>query len=194
MSLPELTPEDVLLIVDVQKDFCPGGALPVAEGDQVVPALNRWIEAARLSHALIVASRDWHPADHVSFRARAGPWPTHCVQNTRGADFHPNLRLPTDAMVLSKGTERDKDSYSPFEGTNLAEMLRSRGVRRVWVGGLAQDVCVLAAVRDALAAGFEVHLLAEATRPVNVNPGDGQRALEEMRGAGAVIESGGADA
>jgi len=194
MNLPALSPEDALLLVDVQVDFCPGGSLPVSEGDRIVPVLNRWIEAARRDGAVIVASRDWHPSNHVSFRDQGGPWPAHCMQNTSGAAFHPNLRLPSEAVILSKGTAQDKDNYSPFEGTNLADTLRRRGVRRVWVGGLAQDVCVRASVLDALAAGFEVHVLADATRAVNVSPGDGARALEDMRGRGAVIEPGGTDA
>jgi nicotinamidase/pyrazinamidase len=194
MNLPPLSPQDALLLVDVQNDFCPGGALPVAEGDRIVPVLNRWIEAARRGGAFLVASRDWHPPNHISFRERGGPWPIHCVQNTPGADFHADLKLPDDARIVSKGTRPDKDNYSPFEGTDLEETLRGRGIRRVWVGGLAQDVCVKAAALDALAAGFEVHVLAEATRAVNVNPGDGARALEEMRSHGAAIESGGTDA
>src|SRR5262249_46250784 len=149
--------------VDVQNDFCPGGALPVAEGHQVVPVLNRWIEAARRGGARIVASRDCHPPGHVSFRDRGGPWPVHCVQDTPGAAFHPGLNLPAEAAVLSKGSAPDRDNYSPFADTGLADTLRRQGVRRVWVGGLAQDVCVRAAVLDALAAGFEVHLIEDAT-------------------------------
>jgi nicotinamidase/pyrazinamidase len=189
MSLPELSGHDALLIVDVQNDFCPGGALPVAEGDQVVPVLNRWIDAARQGHAQVVASRDWHPRHHISFRERGGPWPAHCVQDTPGAAFRSDLRLPADALIVSKATAADKDNYSDFVDTDLAETLRRRGVRRLWVGGLAQDVCVRATVLDALAAGFEVHMILDATRPVNVKPDDGQRAIEEMRRHGAVIES-----
>jgi nicotinamidase/pyrazinamidase len=194
MKPPALSPTEALLIVDVQNDFCPGGALPVAEGDQVVPVLNRWIEAARRDGAVIVASRDWHPHGHISFRERGGPWPVHCVQNTPGAAFHPGLNLPASALVLSKGTAPDRDNYSPFVDTDLADTLRRQAVQRLWVGGLAQDVCVRAAVLDALAAGFVVHVIEDATRAVNVTPGDGQRALEEMRIQGAVIESRGNDA
>src|ERR1700757_4198445 len=133
--------KDALIIVDVQNDFCPGGALPVAEGDRVVPVLNRWIDSAGRGRALIVASRDWHPRNHISFRERGGPWPVHCVQDTPGAAFHPDLHLPADALIRSKGMAPDKDNYSPFEGTDFTETLRRRGVRRLWVGGLAQDVC-----------------------------------------------------
>ncbi len=194
MSLPELSSSDGLLIVDVQNDFCPGGALPVAEGERVVPVLNCWIDAARRGHAMIVASRDWHPRNHISFHERGGPWPVHCVQDTPGAAFRSDLHLPADAVIRSKGTATDKDNYSPFEATDLADILRRGCVRRLWVGGLAQDYCVRATVLDALAAGFEVHVILDATRAVNVQPGDGQRALDVMRAHGAVIERGESDA
>jgi nicotinamidase/pyrazinamidase len=192
MSLPALGPADALILVDVQNDFCPGGALPVKEGDQIVPLLNQWIEAAREGGAYIIASRDWHPPGHVSFRERGGSWPVHCVQNTSGAAFHSELRLPPGTPVVSKGTDRDRDNYSALEGTELAEMLRKRSVRRVWIGGLALDVCVRATVLDALREGFEVHLIEAGTRPVV--PRDGRRAVAEMRVAGCFVENGGSDA
>ncbi len=179
---------DALLIVDLQNDFCPGGSLAVPEGDQVVPVLNRWIEAARETRLPIYASRDWHPENHVSFADRGGPWPPHCVQDTQGAAFHPDLKLPEEAVVISKGTDPDRDQYSALDDTGLGARMRQDGVRRVWAGGLAQDVCVRASVLDAAEEGFEVHLILPATRAVDVNPGDGDRALEEMREAGAVIE------
>ncbi len=179
---------DALLIVDVQNDFCPGGALAVPEGDRVIPVLNRWIEAARAGGARIYASRDWHPSDHVSFSQQGGPWPAHCVHDTVGARLHARLELPDEAEVVDKGVNRRRDSYSAFHETDLADRLRAAGVRRVWVGGLAQDYCVLATVLDALKEGLEVHLLTAATRPVEVHPGDGRRALEKMRAAGAVLE------
>ncbi|MEX2142256.1 MAG: nicotinamidase [Pirellulales bacterium] len=190
---PELRPGDALILVDVQNDFCPGGALPVNEGDEIVPVLNRWIEAAKKARAKIVASRDWHPPDHVSFRPRGGPWPVHCVQNTPGAELHPDLKLPARTSVVSKGTDPDRDSYSAFDGTRLGRNLKRRGVHRVWVGGLALDVCVRATVLDALKAGFEVHLIKAGTRAVNVGESDGQRALREMQTAGCLIEEGGDD-
>jgi nicotinamidase/pyrazinamidase len=185
-----LGPADALLIVDVQNDFCPRGALPVPEGDRVVPVLNRWIDAATAGAAAVVASRDWHPPGHVSFRQRGGPWPAHCVQGTDGAAFHPDLRLPADARLVSKGADPDRDAYSAFADPALADDLRRRGVRRVWVGGLAEDVCVRASVLDALKEEFEVHLIADAVRPVNVRPDDGRRARREMRDAGCVVEGG----
>lgn len=180
---------DALLIVDVQNDFCPGGALAVDEGDRVVPVLNEWIARARDAGVPVYASRDWHPLDHCSFSERGGPWPEHCVQGTPGAEFHPDLQLPDDAVIVSKGQSIDRDNYSAFDDTGLTGMLREAGVHRLWVGGLAQDVCVKATVIDACEAGFETHLLLPATRAVNVKPGDGERSVEEMRDAGAHIET-----
>ena len=184
--LPRLRTTDALIIVDVQNDFCPGGALPIEEGDRVVPVLNRWLEAARKAGARIVATRDWHPAGHVSFHERGGPWPAHCVQGSRGAELRSDLKLPKDFLLVSKGTLPDRDDYSDFEMTGLAEELKKYGVRRVWIGGLAQDVCVRATVLDALKKGFEVHLIKDATRPVNAVAG--VRAIHEMRAAGCVID------
>jgi nicotinamidase/pyrazinamidase len=181
-------PGDALLLVDVQNDFCSGGALEVPEGSQVVPLLNEWIESACVARIPVFASRDWHPSNHISFRSRGGPWPPHCVQGSSGAAFHPELKLPKEAHIISKATSPEEDSYSAFGGTKLVEQLRGLGVERLWIGGLAQDYCVLQTVLDAIRAGFEVRVIADATRAVNVRPDDGERALEEMRGAGAVIE------
>ncbi|MGH7898608.1 MAG: nicotinamidase [Candidatus Binatia bacterium] len=180
---------DALLVVDVQNDFCPGGALAVPDGDRVVPILNRWIAAAVQARVPVHASRCWHPASHVSFRSRGGPWPPHCVQNTTGAEFYPDLALPPDTAILAKGTDPDRDEYSAFHSGELAERLRRDGVRRIFVGGLALDYCVRATVLDGLAAGFDVVLLRRATRAVEVGPGDGEQALAEIGAAGAVILS-----
>jgi nicotinamidase/pyrazinamidase len=177
--------EDGLLIVDVQSDFCPGGSLAVADGDAVVPVLNRYIRDAGAAGIPVFASRDWHPRGHCSFVDQGGPWPAHCLQDSKGAAFHPRLKLPADTRVISKGQSKDRDQYSALDGTGLPETLRAMGVRRLWVGGLAQDICVHATVMDALKEGFEVKLIVEATRPVNANPGDGERALDEMRRGGA---------
>lgn len=176
---------DALLIVDVQNDFLPGGALPVPEGDAVVPVLNRWIERFTARRLPVYATRDWHPPNHCSFREQGGPWPPHCVAGTEGAAFAPGLKLPPDAVIVSKATEPDREAYSGFQGTDLAERLRAQGVRRLFVGGLATDYCVLSTVRDALREGFEVVLIEDAVRAVDVQPGDGARALEEMRRLGA---------
>ncbi|MDQ2068704.1 nicotinamidase [Natronospira bacteriovora] len=182
---PDYAPDDALLIVDVQNDFCPGGALAVEEGDQIIPRLNEAIESARSQGIPVIASRDWHPRGHCSFSEQGGPWPEHCVQDTPGADFHPRLALPTDAEIISKGQSPDRDQYSALEDTGLAESLKDRGIRRLWIGGLAQDVCVHATVMDALKAGFEVKLLRASTRPVDA--AKGREALEEMRAAGAEL-------
>jgi nicotinamidase/pyrazinamidase len=184
--LPELGPQDALIIVDVQPDFCPGGALPILGGDDVVPVLNKWIDRAVDGGALIIASRDWHPATHMSFRDEGGPWPPHCLQDTPGAAFHPDLRLPSSVWKVTKGTRFDRDQYSAFDETGLAEALRARGIRRLWIGGLALDVCVKATALDALGAGFETHLIRSATRPVT--PEGGVQALEALRAAGVQLE------
>jgi nicotinamidase/pyrazinamidase len=186
--LPALGSLDALIIVDVQKDFCPGGALPIRNGDEVVPVLNRWIEAAARTGAPVFASRDWHPPDHLNFASRGGIWPPHCVQGSEGAAFHPDLRLPDDAVIISKGTDRDREAYSAFEGTDLAERLTRRGRTRLWIGGLAQEFCVKQTVLEARRLGFEVHLIEPATRAVNLRPDDGERALAEMREADVRIE------
>lgn len=186
MQARELGPGDALVIVDVQNDFCPGGALPVQDGDAVVSVLNNWIHTAREAGVPVVASRDWHPVGHCSFREQGGPWPEHCVQDTHGARFHPRLALPDDTVTVSKGTAFDRDAYSAFDGTGLDGYLRHLGVHRLWVGGLAEDVCVLATVKDACALGFETHLICEATRPVE--PESEADALQNMRHAGAILE------
>ncbi|MCC5808810.1 MAG: nicotinamidase [Ectothiorhodospiraceae bacterium] len=181
--IAEMTTGDALLIVDVQNDFCPGGALPIAEGDAVVPVLNRWIEQAAARGVPVYASRDWHPVGHVSFEASGGPWPPHCLQDSEGARFHPELKLPETVVKVTKGVRFDQDQNSAFDQTGLAEELRQRGVKRLWVGGLAEDVCVLATVLDGCREGFEVHLIPDATRPVS--PEGGARARQDMQRAGA---------
>ena len=180
----------VLLIVDVQNDFCPGGALPVPGGDRVIPVLNRYIEKCREPQIPIIASRDWHPEKTAHFKAYGGIWPPHCIQDTKGARFHPDLKLPKETVVVSKGMDPEKDSYSAFqafdpEGTPLAELLKSRRVGHLFVGGLATDYCVRASVLDALREGFRATVLADAVCGVELKPGDSQKAFDEMMRAGA---------
>jgi nicotinamidase/pyrazinamidase len=175
-----------LLLVDVQNDFCPGGALAVAEGDQVIAPLNKLIEEFLNRGEPVFRSRDWHPPQTKHFTEFGGTWPVHCVQNTKGAEFHPDLIDDGRIRTISKGMG-DEDSYSAFDGTDLASQLRQLGVEEVWVGGLATDYCVKNTVLDALKQGFEVKALEDAMRAVEVNPGDGERAIEEMRKAGAEI-------
>lgn len=175
-----------LIVVDVQNDFCPGGALAVARGDEVVEPLNRLIEEFLGRGEPVYKSRDWHPARTRHFADYGGTWPVHCVQETRGADFHERLLDDPRVRVVSKGLG-DEDNYSAFDGTTLAADLRREGVGEVWVGGLATDYCVKNTVLDALRAGFRVRALADAMRAVNLQPGDDERALAEMRAAGAEV-------
>jgi nicotinamidase/pyrazinamidase len=176
---------DGLLVVDVQKCFCPGGALPVEGGADIVPILNRWIEAAQEKSIPIYASRDWHPRRHPSFEEQGGEWPDHCIQDSEEAEFHPELKLPGNVVKITKGVRFDQDQNSVFDETGFAERLRDDGVDRLWIGGLALDVCVLATLLDARKAGFTVYLLQEATRPVTSE--GGRDALEMMQEAGAEI-------
>jgi nicotinamidase/pyrazinamidase len=175
-----------LLIVDIQNDFCPGGALAVPEGDRVVPLMNNYIRIFEAKHAPIVATRDWHPPDHCSFKTLGGIWPPHCVQNTPGSAFHPGLKIPKTAMIISKGMNPKIEAYSGFQHTTLGEWLKSRKVGTVCVGGLATDYCVKSTVLDALKTGFNVVWLADASRGVNVRPEDSERAEKEMIKAGAI--------
>lgn len=177
---------DALLIVDLQNDFLLGGALAVAGGDAVIEPLNRCIELFSAAALPIVATRDWHPADHCSFTAQGGIWPPHCMAGSAGAAFAAKLRLPPGALLLSKATTAESDAYSGFEGTALARQLRELGVRRLFVGGLATDYCVLNTVRDARRLGFEVVLLLDTIRAVEVQAGDGARAIAQMVADGAV--------
>jgi nicotinamidase/pyrazinamidase len=175
-----------LVIVDVQNDFCPGGALGVAHGEEVVAPLNRLAREFLSRGDVVVKSRDWHPAKTKHFADYGGTWPVHCVQGTPGAEFHRELLDDPRIIVVSKGMG-DEDSYSAFDGTTLAETLRAEGVDEVWVGGLATDYCVKNTVLDALRYGFHVKAIANAMRAVNLKPGDDRRAIEEMKEQGAEI-------
>ena len=184
--------KDALIVVDVQNDFCPGGTLAVADGDQVVPVLNRYIDQFIKAGLPIFATRDWHPEKTSHFTTGGGPWPPHCIQGSKGAEFHPDLRLPPGTVMVSAGTGADEDGYSGFvgrdeSGVTLADLLRQRGIERVFVGGLATDYCVKHTVLDGLKEGLKVVLLADSVRGVNVKPGDSERAIEEMLNAGAEV-------
>jgi nicotinamidase/pyrazinamidase len=176
-----------LIVVDVQNDFCPGGSLAVAQGDEVVEPLNKLIEEFLRRGEPVFKSRDWHLAKTKHFADYGGTWPVHCVQNTKGAEFHPNLMDDMHIRVISKGLG-DENCYSAFDGTDLGLQLHRLGIEEVWVGGLATDYCVKNTVLDALKEGFRVKALKNAIRPVDVNPGDGERAIREMQNAGAEIQ------
>jgi nicotinamidase/pyrazinamidase len=182
---------EALFIVDPQLDFMPGGALPVPEGDRIVPVVNRYVEHFRKAGKPIFVSRDWHPEVTKHFQQYGGIWPPHCIQGTRGAEFHPELDLK-DAVVISKGMDPERDSYSAFDGfepdgTPLEEGLRRRGIERLYVAGLATDYCVRWTVLEALKRGFKVTVLLDAIRGVNLKPHDSEEAIEEMVRQGADV-------
>ena len=188
-------PQWALLVIDVQHDFCSGGALAVPDGNRVIAPLNRYVEQAVAAHAPIYASRDWHPAVTSHFAQYGGTWPVHCVQETPGARFHSELQLPDDAIVVTKGDDPSFPGYSAFDGrvpagASLAADLRTRGVTDLYIGGLATDYCVKHTVLDGLAAGFHVAVLEDAIAGVNVQPGDSSAALSEMTAGGARLVSG----
>ena len=176
---------DALLLVDIQNDFLPGGSLAVPGGDQILPVINQYLSLFQSKGLPVFATRDWHPHDHCSFDPQGGVWPVHCVKNTPGSQFPEDLWLPKHTIVVSKAMAREKDAYSGFEGTGLAEKLKAAAVRRLLIGGLATDYCVLNTVKDALKNGFSVLLLTDAIRAVNVAPDDGKKAIQEMIRLGA---------
>jgi nicotinamidase/pyrazinamidase len=176
---------DALIVIDVQNDFLPGGALAVPEGGQVIPPLNRCMAHFAALGLPVYVTRDWHPANHCSFRERGGPWPTHCVQGMPGAEFSPALEVPGTSRLISKAMDPARENYSDFEGTELDGQLRGLGVSRLFVGGIATDYCVLNTVRDGLRLGYQVCLLVDAIRAVNVHPDDGAKAIAEMVALGA---------
>jgi len=191
-SVPSFQVGDGLLLVDPQIDFCPGGSLPVADGDAVMPVLNTWAAAAARAGVPIFVSRDWHPPSTTHFKDRGGVWPPHCVMGTPGAQFHPDLRLPAEVQIVSKGMGETEDAYSAFQARDessvpLAALLKARDVKHLYVAGLATDYCVKSSALDGLERGFGVTLVAEGMRAVNLQPTDGEQALAEMRARGARV-------
>ena len=183
-----------VLVVDVQRDFCPGGALAVPDGDRVVPVLNQLLRAAHTRRLTVYATRDWHPTGSTHFLAGGGGWPVHCVAHSPGARFHSDLRLPDGTLIVSKGIEANSDGYSAFEGwlddgTAFAHDLRRRGITHLVAGGLATDYCVRQSVLDGIRKGWRVTLVTDAIAAVQLTPGDGERALAEMRDAGADLKT-----
>jgi nicotinamidase/pyrazinamidase len=175
-----------LIIVDFQNDFTPGGALPVPDGEEIAERINELSGFGEFD--LIIATRDWHPPDHVSFEQQGGPWPEHCVAGSEGAELHQSLDQRPIDVVIDTGQDRDAEGYSGFEGTGLARLLADRGVDELTICGLATDYCVKHTALDALSSGFRVHVDRRSIRGVDVRPGDSERAIAEMRDAGAVIE------
>jgi len=185
---------DALLLIDVQKDFCSDGKLAVPDGEQIVPVLNQYIEEFKAAHLPVFATRDWHPEQTIHFNTGGGIWPPHCIQGTTGAEFHPDLALFEDVVIISSGTRPDEQGFSGFEGKDaegkpLLDLLHGQGVQRLFVGGLATDYCVRATVLDALRLGFRVVLVKDAIRGVDLKSGDSQRAIEEMIREGAKIKT-----
>lgn len=179
-----------LLIVDIQNDFSPGGALAVPEGDKIIPKINKYIKIFSKNKLPIFVSRDWHPKKTTHFKKFGGIWPEHCIQNTKGARFHPHLKLSRDSIILSKGMDPNKDSYSVFQaeasnGMSFSELLKLLRIQELYIGGLATDYCVKYSAIDAVKFGFKVKLLIDAIKGVNINPNDSQEALREMVKLGA---------
>ncbi len=181
-----LEPGDGLLIVDIQKDFLPGGALGIHGGDAILPAIREYLSRFERRGLPIFLSRDWHPENHCSFQEQGGPWPRHCVAGSPGSLPPPDFRPPTGAKLIFKATTRDKEAYSAFEGTRLDEELRAAKVRRLFIGGLATDYCVVNTVKDARTRGYDVVLLQDAICGVDVQPGDSRRAIDTILGLGAL--------
>lgn len=177
--------KDALIIVDVQRDFCKDGALPVPKGQEVVPILNKYIRLFKTFRASIFVTRDWHPNNHISFKNFGGVWSPHCIKDSEGAMFHPDLKLTEEIKIISKATKPSEEAYSGFSGTDLQNELMRKDVKRVFIGGLATDYCVKNTVLDALKIGFETFLLVDAIRGVNIKSTDSKKAIKEMIQKGA---------
>lgn len=181
-----ITNNSAIIAVDIQNDFCPGGALPVPDGDAVVYSMNLYITKFSKMGLPVYFTRDWHPQNHISFKTNGGIWPEHCVQETYGAELHKKLLIPSLAVIISKGILPDNEGYSGFQGTDLDKRLKAKNIRQLFIGGLATDYCVKSTVLDALHAGFDVVFLSDASKGVDVNTGDSEQAIDEMLREGAV--------
>lgn len=178
-----------LLVVDIQNDFCPGGALGVREGDEIIPGINKYLKLFSQHKLPIFASRDWHPKKTTHFKKYGGVWPVHCIQNTKGAEFHPKLKLAKEAILLYKGMNPQEDSYSVFQaedanGMSFLNLLKILGIEEIYIGGLATDYCVRFTTSDAIKQGFKVKVLTDAIKGVNLKPDDSDNAIKEMKQAG----------
>jgi nicotinamidase/pyrazinamidase len=181
-----LTPHDALLIADIQNDFLPGGALGIRGGEEILPILEDYIRRFHRGGHPIILTRDWHPHDHCSFVPRGGVWPVHCVAGSPGSLPPTSFPTPGSAIIIYKATDRNQEAYSAFQNTSLDRQLRDLAIRRLFVGGLATDYCVLNTVKDARKEGYDVCLLMDGIKAVNLVPNDGRRAEEEMINLGAM--------
>ena len=181
-----ITNNSAIIAVDIQNDFCPGGALPVPDGDAVVYSMNLYITKFSKMGLPVYFTRDWHPQNHISFKTNGGIWPEHCVQETYGAELHKKLLIPSRAVIISKGISPDNEGYSGFQGTDLDKRLKAKNIRQLFIGGLATDYCVKSTVLDALHTGFDVVFLSDASKGVDVNTGASEQAIDEMLREGAV--------
>lgn len=181
----KLSVGDALVIVDMQNDFLPQGSLPVTMGDTIIPVINRYLALFHENGLPVFATRDWHPPDHCSFLQQGGPWPPHCIATTSGAAFHPEIEFPISTQIISKATKQEKDAYSAFTDTQFNTLLQTSGVRRLFIGGVATEYCVLNTVKDALQYHYATFVLEDATRAIK--PDDGSHALEEMKRLGATL-------
>lgn len=182
----ELDHTSGLLCIDMQKDFFPGGAAPVPDGEEMIPQINEYTQVIFKMQGLpVFLTRDWHPEDHCSFEDQGGEWPRHCVQDTEGAEFHPDFRHPGACPVISKGTDPDEEAYSGFKGTQLEKDIREMSVERLFVTGVTTEYCVKHTVLDAIDCGFDVYVLTDAIAPLD--PDEEKAALSEMQEAGAEL-------
>ena len=177
--------KDALIIADIQNDFLPGGTLGIKDSDEIIPILNEYAKIFKAAKSKIIASKDWHPPNHISFVTQGGPWKPHCIQNTKGAELSPTLKLPEGTLAILKATDPAEEAYSVFEGTGLGEQLRAQGITRIFIGGIATDYCILNSVLDARKFGLEAVVLMDGTRGINVKPGDVEKAIDMMRTNGA---------
>lgn len=186
-NVPQPDAKSVLLVVDVQVDFCPGGALGVPGGTEIIGLINDYVRFFHARGIPVVMSRDWHPPDHSSFKEQGGPWPVHCVQGSRGGRFHPDLAIPPGSSIISKATDSKREAYSAFDGTPLEDLLRKLDAKTIYIAGLATDYCVKHTALDARRLGFNVVVMEDAIRGIDATPGDIARAMQAMREAGAVF-------
>lgn len=184
--MESLTTHDALLVADIQNDFLPGGALGIRGGDDIVPVLLTYIDRFHSKGLPIFLTRDWHPPNHCSFRSQGGPWPPHCIAGSPGSLPPREFETPLSAVIIYKAIDADREAYSAFQDTALGRHLKAIGVQRLFIGGLATDYCVLNTVKDARAAGYEVRLLMDGIKAVNLQPDDGPKAEQEMIRLGAV--------